>query len=265
MKVLAGAGLSYEADFLRRNNNRFVNRQKKIRAVKLGGIHFFFAMVMLCFLGYGIYKVGMAIAGWERLVVNNFNIINLPQHSLPEVKEILSRYRDNVLLIDLENLQKELLQINEVKGVSLARRLPASLDVNFVLRKPVLQFKFKSKYNIMDHDGVVLYTSDIGKDGLITARNLNFENVEKLLPYVDELTSIKEEIEYVCYKQPYGVVMKLKKHKELFYPGEKDYASRIALYMQIKNEISGNGAELKYADLRFKDRIFLGFEEGELN
>ncbi len=265
MKVLAGAGLSYEADFLRRNNNRFVNRQKKIRAVKMGGIHFFFVMVMLCCLGFGIYKAGLAIVGWDKLIVNNFNITNLPKHSLPAIKEVLGRYRGNILLVDLENLKRELLQINEVKGVSVARRLPASLDVNFVLRKPVLQFKFKSKYNIMDHDGVVLYTSDKGKDSLITIKDLSFENVEKLLPYIDELASVKQEIEYVCYEQPYGVVMKLKEHKELFYPGEKDYASRLALYMQIKNEISDNGTELKYADLRFKDRIFLGFEEGELN
>ena len=53
-----GIGLKGETDFLRRQNNRLIRKQKKLRTIKIKGIHLLFILITLSFIAFGINKTG---------------------------------------------------------------------------------------------------------------------------------------------------------------------------------------------------------------
>lgn len=261
MKTSSTISLRGETDFLRRQNNRQLKQQKKRRSIQVRGIHLAVLLLLLSSIAFGIYKTGRFVLNWEKLNVKNFRLTNCPPSKLPDVKRILGLNGGNILALGLEDLRAQLLAVPEVKDVFISRVLPSTVEVTFLLRQPVFQLETKGKYNIIDKEGVHLYKNVEKRTDLITAKNVAKGQEEALIPYFEELSEIKDFIEYVSLKPPYGIQLKLKGVRETFYPGDIDFASKINYYLKLRKKLFLDKNKITNVDLRFEDRFYLEYEE----
>ncbi len=254
-------GFAGETEYLRRRNNRIINKEKRRRAIRIKGLHLFFIFSLLIGAAFLAYKVAISMLTWEKLNIKTVVLINKPRFKARQVENLVREYRGNILTLSLSELRRRLLTFNEVKDVSITRKLPDALEIRFILRKPVFQVNMNGKYNIMDIEGVILYTSGTAGSDLISIRNIARGELGELVPYLPELSRLKKSIRYVSLKKPYGIMLKLKGIQETFYPGERDFARKINYYLQLKQRPLLEKYEITCVDLRFKDRFYFEYRE----
>ncbi len=143
--------------------------------------------------------------------------------------------------------------------------LPSTVSVQLILREPVFQVEmpWEGEYSVIDKEGVVLYRRAEKKDELITVKDTPANQVQKILPYLSRLRDIKDYIEYVGFREPYGLLLKLNQVNEIFYPGEIDFAEKIDYYLKLRNKLNLDENIIISVDLRFEDRFYLEYEEQE--
>lgn len=267
MSEISSIGLKGESEFFRRNNNKILSKQKKIKSIKLKGFHLFLILVIFAIAGFAAFKTGEFIMTWEKFKVTSFKLINSPELETKELKRMLSKYSTNIFSLNIGNLKKELLTLREVKDAALTRKLPSTLEIRFYLRKAVFQVVFNDKngykYDLIDREGVVLCTRKTRDNELVTIKSVKRDDWEKILPYLDELNKIKNSIDYVGLKKPYGITLKLKGVREIFYPGESNFAYKINYYLKLRRMALLKKYRVRYVDLRFEDRFYLEYENEE--
>ena len=96
-------GIRGETDFLRRQNNRIVQKQKKLTSIKLKGIHLLLILALLSLIAFAIYKTGQFVLTWEKLNVKSFRLTRCSKTTLKEAKKILNRYSGNILTLSLQD------------------------------------------------------------------------------------------------------------------------------------------------------------------
>jgi cell division septal protein FtsQ len=260
IQARARTGTAGEAEFLRRRNSRLINKQKRIRAIRIKGLHMFLIFSVLIAAAMLAYKISFFMLTWEKLNIKTFVLIDKPTFKTGELEEILRHFNGNILTLRFSDLRKSLLTFNEVKDVSITRQLPSTVEVRFILRKPVFQVAINGKYNIMDTEGVILYTSKTDSNDLISIRGIARGELGELVPYLPELSRLKASIQYVTLKKPYGIVLKMKGKKELFYPGETHFARKINNYLKLRQQPQLSKYNITCVDLRFKDRFYFEYE-----
>jgi hypothetical protein len=72
-----------------------------------------------------------------------------------------------------------------------------------------------------------------------------------------ELAPLQQNIEYLSFKRPYGLIVKLKGYDEIFYPGEQDFYNKISRFIKIRSMDVLTPYQIKVVDLRFSDRIYV--------
>jgi len=267
MSKVSSIGLKGESDFFRRNNNRILNKQKKIKSIKLKGFHLTLILVIFVIAGFAAFKAGEFIMTWEEFRVKSFKLINSPGLETKALETILTRFNTNIFSLSINELRNELVTLREVKDAALSRKLPDTIEIRFYLRKPVFQVARKNKtgdtYDLIDEEGVVLSTGDTRQENLVTVRDIKQDEWKKILPYLDELNQVRQAIDYVSLKEPYGITLKLKGIREIFYPGESRFAYKINYYLKLKKRPLLKKYRVRYVDLRFEDRFYFEYENVE--
>jgi len=260
MNGAIGTGLRGDTEFLRRTNNRQISKQRKIRTIRLQGLHILLICIVLITAALAAYKIATFILNWEKLNVKSIVLVNKPRYNLPKLMDTLRQFQGNILTLDFDHMRDTILAFKEIKEVQLSRQLPSTIEIYFILREPVFQVAINGKYNIMDMDGIILYSSEQSCEGLINISDIQDNELENLSPYLPELSRIKDYLDYVGYKKPYGIILKLKGKKEIFYPGESDFARKINDYLEIREDPAVKMYDIRCVDLRFKDRFYFEYE-----
>ncbi|MCP5047526.1 MAG: FtsQ-type POTRA domain-containing protein [bacterium] len=260
MNQMVKGAIRRETDIFRRTNNKTLSKQKRIRSIQVKGLHMVLIFTLLLSAAFAAYKIGDFLLTWEKLDVKTFALINKPTFHTDKLERMLKQYNGNILTLSFSRLREQLLTLKEVKEVYLSRKLPSTVEIKFLLRKPVFQVAIHGKYNIIDMDGVVLYKSKKSSNELIRIHNVKTNQLETLAPYLPELSRIKDSIDYIGLVSPYGVTLKLKGRKEIFYPGENDFAAKINYYLKLRQRPLLREYNIKSVDLRFKDRFYFEYE-----
>lgn len=261
MKQMTGFYPGGEIEFLRKKNNKNLSRNKKIRSIRLKSFHITLMIMLFILLGFGAFRAGKFIMEWKALSVTSFRLVNTPRFMKQTVRNILKSYGGNILSIDLGKMRNELISLREVKDVNISRRLPSTLEIKFFLRKPVFQIIENGKVKIIDRDGVVLREASGLNPGLIVIKNVRNFDPEKAVKGLNEISKIKKSIDFITFKNPYGMVIKLKNSDELFYTGEEGFLPRLKKYLKLRRNLIENGNRIKVVDLRFRGRFYLEFEK----
>ena len=261
MSRLSGIGLRGEADFLRRQNNQILSRQKRIKTLKVKGLHVFIVLVVFVVTGFAAFKAGKFFLTWEKLNIKSFKLINGPMYESEKLRGILKTHNGNIMSLNLNHLRKDLLKLNEIKDVSISRRLPSTLEIRFELRKPVFQIYNQGSYKVIDNDGVVLFQSKQKHKELITIKEVNLEKLDLLIPFFSEISQLRGSLDYVTYREPYGVILKLRNIPEFYYPGEMRYVQKINYFLKLRANPVLKANKIINVDLRFNNRIYLEYEE----
>ncbi len=263
MRELTGIGLHSEADFLRKSNNRTLSRQKRIKIIKLKGVHIFFIFTLLVFLAFFISKTGRFLMTWDKLDIQSFNLVNCPEYLKAKVEGIVHHYRGNIIGFNFDQLRDELIDLGEVKNVSLSKKLPSTIEVCFELRQPIFQVKSAHNYKVYDEEGAFLFNRKKRMPDLFTAIGADGPELTQIRPLIPELQRIKSAIDYIDLERPDMVMVKLKGFSEVFIPGESEFVDKIVLYLKLKKKMPKKlkGKIVKQVDLRFENRFYLEFEE----
>ncbi len=265
MRMSVRSGYPGETEYLRRKNSRIIAREKRIRTIRLRGLHVLLILLSLALAAFFAYKVALFVLTWDKLNVKEFVLYEKPFFKLAEVEKTLKAYKGNILTLSLAELRADLLRFNEIKEVSITRQLPSTIVVQFYLRKPVFQVTINGKYNIMDTDGVILGTSSSFNTNLINIQGITRSNLSDIVPYLPELGRIKKSLEYVTILKPYGIALKLNGRKELFYPGESNFAAKINEYLELYRHPLVSKYEILSVDLRFDGRFYFEYANYETN
>lgn len=252
--------LKGESEFLRRQNSKMLQKRKRMRSIQLKGLHIVFIFLVIALAAFAAYKIGGFILTWEKLNVKKIVLVNKPIFYEGELKNLLKQFNGNILTFRFSELKKKLFNFKEIKNVSMSRQLPSTIEIRFFLRKPVFQVAINNKYNIIDSEGVVLYSSEKASNRLISIRNISSSDIDLLTPYLPELSRIRDFLDYVTLTKPYGVTLKLKRRSELFYPGESEFANKINLYLKLSRKNILKNYNITSVDLRFKDRFYFEYQ-----
>ncbi len=261
MKKMAGYGPVSEIEFLRKNNNRMVNRQKKIRTIKIRSIHVFLMIILFLMSGYAAYSIGKFMTGWDKLNIRSFKLINTPVFRNDQVKSIIKRYGGNILTLNTKGLRNDLMSIKEIRDVSISRKLPSTIEVRLNLREPAFQFLYQGKYNVIDKKGVILSENGKKAEDLMMIRDITPEDLKEIFPGLSGLVDRKDIIEYISFKEPYGTALKLKGTSEIFYTGNEVDLLKLKQYLKIRKKLGYDPGTIKSVDLRFRNRFYLEFEK----
>ena len=260
---MATYSINNNLEFLR-HNNRSVKRDKKIKAIKLKGVHIFLIIFLFMTIAAGIFFLGRFIMSWEKLNVKSFTLVNCERINEAAIRKILYRYKGNILAIDLGRLREELLTINQVKDVAISRMLPSGIKLVFTKRIPILQFEFKGKWSIIDDEGIIIERGKRVEKNLITVKGVSKENIKKFIPYLDELNSIKKLVDYVSYRKPFGVLLRLKQSGITVFPGEQEFRKKISYFIKLKERDVLKDLKITSIDMRFQNRIYLEYEKTDV-
>ena len=252
-----------ETDFFRQRNNQLLSKQKRIRTIQVKGMHMFLIFTLLLLAAFAAYRFAVFVLTWDQLNVKKYVLVNKPHYNSAKMEEILKEHNGNILTLSFGRMRKQLLSLGEVKEVYLSRKLPSTVEIKFLLRKPVFQVAINGKYNIIDMEGVVLYKSKKSSNKLIRIRDIKTSQLELLAPYLPELSRIRDSLDYISLVSPYGVSVKLKGRSEIFYPGESGFAKKINYYLKLRKRPLLRKYKIKSVDLRFKDRFYFEYETPE--
>jgi hypothetical protein len=108
---------------------------------------------------------------------------------------------------------------------------------------------------------VILYTTKKADKHLMTVRGARKDDIRHVVSFLGELKRIRNDLDYVSFRQPYGMVIKLKGITEVFYPGEKNYLEKIEYFKNLKSRLGLDRQPIKAVDMRFDDRYYLEFEK----
>jgi cell division septal protein FtsQ len=261
MKEIGGARLNLETEFFRKNNNLTLNREKKIRSVQVKSVHLLLMFLLVLALGYAGNRFCRFLLSWDKLNVSSFRLVNTPHYERGQVDRILKSHRGNILTLNLEALKSQLMQISEIAGVSVSRRLPSTVTVLFTLRSPFFQILWKGRYWILDAEGRLLSPLPEKSSGLMRIEGTAMSDVKQVARRASDLGKIGDRIEYVGYRPLHGLELKLKDATEIFYPGDGGMAEKLNAYFRIKDRLQPQSMSVRSVDMRMANRIYLEFPE----
>ena len=225
------------------------------------GIHLLLICLTLTLIGLAIFNAARFLLHWERLNVKTVRLVNGPRHGMSKVKQLLTYFRGNILSLSVDQLRRELLSIQEVKDVAISRILPSTIVIHFFLRQPIAQVLINGTYHLVDEEEVVLYTTGKASRDLLTVKGVGKKDIHHVISRIGELNRIRKDLDYVSFRQPYGVVVKLKGTPAIFYPGDARYLEKFEYFKKLRSRLGLGRKPIRAVDMRFDDRYYLEFEE----
>jgi cell division septal protein FtsQ len=262
MNELRSPTLKFEADFFRKSNNLTLSREKKIRSIQMRSAHILFLLFITLLVGYGAYKTAVFLLECDMLQVHSFRLRQQPVFEKERVRNILNHSAGNILTLNLRQLRARLLELPEIQDVAISRVLPDTVEIGFTLRRPLFFFKHNGNFRLLDDSGRVLGEQPTMPVGLIPIRGSGNLVPEQVAAHAAELLPMRDQIEYVAYREPVGIELKLRSGPEVFFPGTTGFIKKINRFYKIKPHLPLNGARIGTVDLRIAGRIYFECLDG---
>lgn len=259
MSDLRSNSLKFEAEFFRKSNNQTLTREKKIRSIQMRTVHVLLLLLMALLVGFAVYRTSVFLLQCEMLQVHSFRLRRQPVFEKARVREILKRSAGNILALDLGDLRSQLLRLPEIADVAISRILPDTVEIGFTLRQPLFYMEQGGAFQLLDSGGLVLGEQPTLPAGLIPIRGGDGPAAAQIAAAAQELLPLRKQIEYVAYREPYGIELKLLAGPEVFYPGAAGFAKKINRYFRIKPHLADEGLPVRFVDLRIAGRIYLEY------
>ncbi len=256
MNDLRSNSLKFEADFFRKSNNLTLSREKKIRSIQMRTVHVSLLLFVTLLVGYGAYRAAVFLLECDQLQVRSFRLHQQPVFEKERVRRILKQSAGNILTLDLRQLRARLLQLPEIQNVAISRVLPDTVELSFTLRRPLFYFNHNGVFQLLDADGLVLGEQPAAPVGLIPICGSDSSAPAHVAATAKELLPMRDKIEYITYREPYGIELKLLGGPEVFFPGATGFIKKINRYFKIKPHLVLNGATVRTVDLRIAGRIY---------
>ena len=185
-----------------------------------------------------------ARAGFE---VKRVEITGMERVDQLKVYDIVLAEKDRAMpLVDVDKIRADLMQYGWIKDVRVSRRLPDTLVVDIVERKPAALWDKNGEYALIDEAGQVLEKTDPRKAGdlpTLSGEQAN-EHAVALSELLDEATSLKSQVSGASWVGNRRWDLKFKTGETLSLPeGEAEAAQALVNFARMDgvNRLLGRG------------------------
>lgn len=254
--------LSRSASFRRKSGN--IKTKKIQRKIKLKPKHILLAFVLLVGFFYGIQRLYLFLISWEKLIVKEVKIVCEKEDVYSDIRNFLKgKYLGNILLLNIEQLQKTLASHRWVKDVHIRKIFPSTIRIDLRERVPAALLKGTS-IHLIDKDGVRLDPVDSdnlpGLPLFIDANRFRRDYKQKLAlawACLDSLkTSDRNQIAVLNLTEYENVSLRFKESKIWLKLGNERFAEKIEIYRNNTDLFDKYGL-LEYIDFRCIGRLYL--------
>lgn len=178
---------------------------------------------------------------------------------------------ENLLVADLDAGRESLLASGWVRDATLRRVLPSVVHVTLAERKPVGLGRFGSYLYLVDATGHILdefgprfadldlpiidgLSAGVGSD--VDTRRA--ELAARLIAAVGADRDLAHRVSQVDVANPHDAVVLLNGDPVRIHLGEREFAARLRIYLDIMQGLLQAVPEMDYVDLRFDRRVYVG-------
>lgn len=246
----------------RRKEGR-IHTKKLQRKIKLRFRHIFLSFIFLAGFFFVLQQVFLFAISWDKLDIKNVYISSENQAIKSEVQNIIEDYPfGNIFLFDNKYLQEKIEAFPKVKGVTIRKIFPLSLNISIEERKPFAVLR-KKVLLVIDTEGVILNqieSHDIPLPLLIDENNFKDyyrEKIDLARECLEKMTSKeRQNIEILDLSETLNVKVKTRDSLTWLILGNNLFVENFRRFLAEKTYLERLG-DLEYVDLRFQDRFFI--------
>ncbi|MEP7349972.1 MAG: cell division protein FtsQ/DivIB [Sphingorhabdus sp.] len=207
---------------------------------------------------YQQYAQLAAKAGFE---VKRVEITGMERVDQLKVYDIVLAEKDRAMpLVDIDKIRDDLVKYGWIKEVRVSRRLPDTLVVEIIERKPAALWQRAGKFSLIDAEGIVLENTSPEKAGDLPMLNGDDANLHAVAlgELLDSATSLKPQIVGASWIGNRRWDLKFKSGETLALPeGEKQAAEALVNFARMDGISRLLGRDIIHFDLRDPSRMYL--------
>jgi cell division protein FtsQ len=206
---------------------------------------------------YQQYAQLAARAGFQ---VQRVEVSGMERVDQLKVYELVLAEKDRAMpLVDIDKVRAELLQYGWIKDARVSRRLPDTLAVEIIERKPAAVWQRDGKFSLIDADGIVLQNVAAGEASelpLLNGTDANRHAVA-LNDLLDNATALKAQVVGASWIGNRRWDLRFKTGETLALPeGEKAAAEALLNFARMDGIHRLLGRDLIHFDLRDPERAY---------
>jgi len=206
---------------------------------------------------YQQYAGLAAKAGFQ---VQRVEVTGMERVDQLKVYELVLAEKDRAMpLVDIDKVRLDLLQYGWIKDARVSRRLPDTLAVEIIERKPAAVWQRDGKYSLIDAEGIVLQNVKAGEAAELPVLNGTDANrhAVALNDLLDKATALKAQVAGASWIGNRRWDLRFKTGETLALPeGERAAAEALLNFARMDGIHRLLGRDLIHFDLRDPDRAY---------
>ena len=219
-----------------------------------------FAAAQYAGLTSAAYQQYAALAAKAGFQVQRVEVTGMERVDQVKVYQLVLAEKDRAMpLVDIEKVRADLLQYGWIKDARVARRLPDTLAVEIIERKPTAIWQRDGKYSLIDADGIVLQNIGPGEGGDLPTLNGNDANRQTvaLSALLDQASALKSQVSGATWVGNRRWDLQFQTGETLALPeGEAAAAKALLNFARMDGVHRLLGRDLIHFDLRDPDRAY---------
>ena len=219
-----------------------------------------FAAAQYAGLTAAAYQQYAALAVKAGFQVQRVEVTGMERVDQLKVYQLVLAEKDRAMpLVDIDKVRADLLQYGWIKDARVARRLPDTLAVEIIERKPAAVWQRDGKYSLIDADGIVLANVGPGEGGDLPTLNGNDANQQTvaLNALLDKASALKSQVSGATWVGNRRWDLKFQTGETLALPeGEAEAAKALLNFARMDGVHRLLGRDLIHFDLRDPDRAY---------
>ena len=206
------------------------------------------------------YQQYAALAAKAGFQVKRVPVTGMERVDQLKVYQLVLAEKDRAMpLVDIEKIRADLLQYGWIKDARVSRRLPDTLAVEIIERKPAALWQRDGKYSLIDANGIVLANvrADEGGDLPMLNGNEANEHIVALNALLDNASALKSQVSGATWIGKRRWDLQFQTGETLALPeGEAEAAKALLNFARLDGVHRLLGRDLIHFDLRDPDRAY---------
>ena len=206
------------------------------------------------------YQQYAALAAKAGFQVKRVPVTGMERVDQLKVYQLVLAEKDRAMpLVDIEKIRADLLQYGWIKDARVSRRLPDTLAVEIIERKPAALWQRNGKYSLIDANGIVLANvrADEGGDLPMLNGNEANEHIVALNALLDNASALKSQVSGATWIGKRRWDLQFQTGETLALPeGEAEAAKALLNFARLDGVHRLLGRDLIHFDLRDSDRAY---------
>ncbi|MCO4091686.1 MAG: FtsQ-type POTRA domain-containing protein [Sphingorhabdus sp.] len=206
------------------------------------------------------YQQYAALAAKAGFQVKRVPVTGMERVDQLKVYQLVLAEKDRAMpLVDIDKIRADLLQYGWIKDARVSRRLPDTLAVEIIERKPAALWQRNGKYSLIDANGIVLANVRAGEGGDLPTLNGNEanEHIVALNALLDNASALKSQVSGASWIGNRRWDLQFQTGETLALPeGEAEAAKALLNFARLDGVHRLLGRDLIHFDLRDPDRAY---------